>query len=240
MTSVRAVAVHDVVAATFPREVTEENLVARAVGKALDTTLSQLGHEARIGRRPTVTWMQSLADRELRDALDEGAVDVPADQYAAALEEIRGVARAFRESVLFRLSRPRSRLLVIGADAAVYAQPDFWDGRDHIYEMKSYRAVPPPPDVALQVRLFQLAFPGFSATLVCFDRHARPVTTTSATLPAPTPTETADGLRRARAVALTRGRECVLEYVAGTIVRVSAPADAESTEGTDDGGRGAT
>jgi hypothetical protein len=105
----------------------------------------------------------------------------------------------------------------------VYAQPDFWDGARRIYELKSYSAIPPPPDVGLQLRLFQLAFPGFSTELVCLDRHHLPVTSTSAEIPPPTPEEAADALNRAISVAREFGEEKVAAYMEGPFVHYALP-----------------
>jgi hypothetical protein len=223
MTTVRTVAVHDVVSATYPREVREPDRVAMAIGKAIDVTLSQVGHQARTGRRPTATSTQALAAQQLDLALEEGGVDLTPADRATSLTEIFDVARAFRKSAIFGLPRPRSHLLLIGADVGIYAQPDYWDGKSRFYEMKSYLAIPPRPDIALQLRLFQLAFPGLEAILVCIDRHARPVATTSAVIPPPTETEAAEGLRRAVEVARSSGRERVLEYVDVPLIRVADP-----------------
>jgi hypothetical protein len=225
VTTVRTVAVHDVVAAAFPREVRDDDRVAMAKGKAIDAALSQLSHEARIGRRTTAASVEATALRELDDALAEGAVEIPPAERAETVEEVRGVTRAFRASVLFGLARPRSHLLLIGPDAGVYAQPDYWNGRDRIYEMKSYRAIPPKPEVALQLRLFQLAFPGCAAFLVCIDRHARPVATTTAAIAPPSEADARAALGLARSVALASGRPRQLEYVDAPIVRVAAPAE---------------
>lgn len=121
------------------------------------------------------------------------------------------------------LARPRSRLILINERVGVYAQPDYWNGRDRFYEMKSYHALPMPPDVGLQMELFQLAFPGLRAFLACFDRHAVPVTTTIEEIPAPSP-ETADEvLKMAYQVGLEKGIDKVLEYVDNPVVRYAIP-----------------
>jgi hypothetical protein len=223
MVTIRTVAVHDVVAAAYPRESKESDLTAMAIGKAIDATLSHLSHEARVRRPPTVAAIRSYGASTLDEALDEAGVDLSAAEREATLTEMHEVAQAFRKSVLLGLPRPRSRLVLIGERVGVYAQPDYWDGRDRFYEMKSYLAVPLRPEVALQLRLFQLAFPGFTALLVCIDRHAHPVATTTATIPPPTLAETADALRLAAQVAETTGRDRVLQYVDAPIVRYGLP-----------------
>jgi hypothetical protein len=134
------------------------------------------------------------------------------------------VLQAYRLSEIFGLARPRTRVIVIGGTVGVYAQPDYWDGRGRFFEMKSYRAIPPPPDVALQLRLFQLAFPQFEAVLVCIDRHARPVETTSAVIPPLTREETASALRLAFDVGWEFGHEKVLEYMEGPFTHYPLPA----------------
>ena len=114
---------------------------------------------------------------------------------------------------MFGLPRPKSRLIVIDGTAGIYAGPDYWNGRDRFFEMKSYHAVPPPPDVALQLQLFQLAFTGLAAYLFCIDRHAVPVTATVTAIAPPTPEETRATLELAYRVAIEKGQEKVLEYV---------------------------
>jgi hypothetical protein len=223
MTTVRTVAVHDVVAAAFPREEREEDRVAMAIGKAIDGTLSQVGHEARIGRHPTAAAGQRLVAERLQEALDEAGADLGPPARDAVLAELRDVLRQFRSSPLYGLPRPRSRLLLLDGAVGVYAQPDYWDGARRFFEMKSYLAIPPRPDVALQVRLFQLAFPGLEAVLVCIDRHARPVATSTLVVPPPTPGESRDALVLARDVARVSGRDRVLEYIDAPIVRLSVP-----------------
>jgi hypothetical protein len=192
-----------------------------AVGSAIDTALAQASHQFRMGRRPTAESMnrhaQTVLDEELRDADLELAPEV----RVRVLAEISGVLQAFRRSELFGLPRPRSRLVLIDERAGVYAQPDYWDGRDRFYEMKSYYASPIPPDVALQLRLFLLAFPNFRGTLACFDRHHLPVKSTLVELAPLTNQETLEVLSLARRVCEEMGKDKVLEYVDTPIVRYS-------------------
>jgi len=216
---VKTVAAHEVVQAVYPREVTERDEVGMAVGKAIDETLSRFSHEFFQGRRPTLTSMHRLAtetlDRELADA---DLALAPADRQAQ-LSAVSGVLQAFRRSEVMGLSRPRSRLVLINEEVGVYAQPDYWNGRDRFYEMKSYLARPTPPDVELQLRLFQLAFPGFRAFLACFDRHATPVVTNIAEAPSLTPTVAETVLRVAYRTGREKGIDKVLEYIDNPVVR---------------------
>jgi hypothetical protein len=219
MTSIQTVATHEVVQAAYPRPVTERDEVGMAVGKAIDETLSRYSHEFSQSRRPTVSSMQRLAtevlDRELADADLSLAPSDRQQQLAAAF----GVLQAFRRSEVMGLPRPRSRLILINERVGVYAQPDYWNGRDRFYEMKSYLARPPPPDVELQLRLFQCAFPKFQGFLACFDRHATPVTTVIEGVP-PLDPSVADGvLKLAYRTGLELGTEKVLEYVDNPVVR---------------------
>lgn len=219
MTTLRTVPVHEVVRRTFPRPPPEEkDHVAMATGRAIDGAVTQLGHELRTGRRPTTAAMQALAAELLDEGLAEAAVEVPAGERERILGKVTASLQAYRRSPIVGLARPRTHVLVINDEVGVYAQPDFWDGRTRFYEMKSYRAIPPPPDVALQLRLFQLAFPGLQAVLLCLDRHADPVTATTWDVPRPTDAETEEALRRALDVGREFGEPKVREYMSGPFV----------------------
>ena len=221
MTSVRTLATHEVVRAAYPRPVTESDEVGMAVGKAIDETLSQYSHAFGQSRRPTVSAMHRLAaevlDRELADA--DLQLSVP--ERERQLAEVAAVLQAFRRSEVMGLSRPRSRLILINEQVGVYAQPDYWDGRDRFYEMKSYRANPMPPDVELQLHLFQCAFPGFRAFLACYDRHATPVTTHIDQIQPLEPATAETVLRFAYRTGLEKGTTKVLEYIDSPTVRYS-------------------
>jgi len=221
MTSVKTLATHEVVRTVYPRMVTESDEVGMAVGKAIDETLSQYSHQFRQSRRPTVTAMNRLAaevlDRELADA----DVRLTPQERGRQLTGVAAVVQAFRRSEVMGLPRPRSRLILINEQVGVYAQPDYWDGRDRFYEMKSYHANPMPPDVELQIRLFQCAFPGFRAYLACFDRHATPVTTHIDLVPPLDPPAAEAVLGLAYRTGLERGTTKVLEYIDSPTVRYS-------------------
>jgi hypothetical protein len=219
MTAVRTVAAHQVVQAAYPRPVTEKDEIGMAVGKAIDETLSRYSHDFAQARRPTVASMQRLATEVLdRELADTDLTLIPNDRQQQ-LAAVFGVLQAFRRSEVMGLPRPRSRLILINECVGVYAQPDYWNGRDRFYEMKSYLARPTPPDVELQLRLFQCAFPQFRAFLACFDRHATPVVTAIEEVP-PLEPGVADGvLRLAYRTGLEQGTEKVLEYVDNPIVR---------------------
>jgi hypothetical protein len=107
----------------------------------------------------------------------------------------------------------------------VYAQPDYWDGRANFYEMKSYLAFPPPPEVGLQLKLFQLAFPGVAAHLASFDRHHLPVRSQIDRLPTLTENEVKELLALALRVGLEHGVTKVLEYVDVPIIRYRLEVD---------------
>lgn len=219
MSLVRAVAAHEIVRAAYPRPVVEGQEVGLAAGKAIDTLLARLSHERAQGRRFGVGALTSIAAEVFDDELAaSGAAAEPAkrEQLLAAVPSI---VRAFRLSVLFGLARPRSRLVLVNGRAGYYAQPDFWDGRGAIYEMKSYNALPPRPEITLQLRLFQLAFPGFRPFLVCLDRHATPVTTTVTEIPPMTPDERSELLRLGERVALELGTDRVFEYIPPPVIR---------------------
>lgn len=224
MTTVKTVAAHEVVQAAYPRPVTERDEVGIAVGKAIDEALARFSHEFGQGRRPTLSAMNRLAfevlDRELADA---DVVLIPEDRERQRAA-VSGVLQAFRRSEVMGLSRPRSRMILVNERVGVYAQPDYWDGRDRFYEMKSYHADPMPPDIRLQVELFQLAFPGFHAFVAWFDRHATPVTTTIEGVPPLGPATTAEVVALAYRTGLESGVEKVLEYIDSPIVRYSIPS----------------
>jgi hypothetical protein len=220
VTTVRIVAAHEVVARAYPRPPPEDkDEVAMATGTAIDGTVSRLSYELRNGRSPSATSLRALATTLFDDRLAEASVTVPETERTARLEETWAVVQAFRRSGICGFTRPRSRLILIGEQVGVYAQPDFWDGRARFYEMKSYRAVPPPPDIALQLRLFQLAFPRFEAVLVCFDRHVRPVETLMAPAPPLDEATTEATLRLAWETGLELGTEKVLEYLDAPTIR---------------------
>ncbi len=221
MTAVKTVATHEVVQAAFPRPVTEKDEIGMAVGKAIDETLSRFSHEFRESRRPTLTSMNRLATEVLDRELADADVQLTPKDREQQLAEVFGVLQAFRRSEVMGLSRPRSRVILINEQVGVYAQPDYWDGRDRFYEMKSYYANPTPPDVRLQLQLFQCAFPGFRAFLASFDRHATPVTSTIESI-APLERETMEEvLQLSYRTGLEKGTEKVLEYIDNPTVRYS-------------------
>lgn len=221
MTIVKTAAAHEIVQAAYPRPVNEKDEIGKAVGKAIDDTLSRYSYEFAQSRRPTRTAMNRQAAETLDEELANADVRLAAEDRARQLEAISGVMQAFRRSEVMGLARPRSRLILINGRVGIYAQPDFWDSRDRFYEMKSYHASPIPPDVWLQLRLFQCAFPRFRAFLACFDRHSAPVTTTIEEIPTLDPTAAEEVLRVAFRTALEKGTDKVLEYVDNPIVRYS-------------------
>jgi len=225
MTTIRTIPVHQIVERTYPRPVpTDRDEVAKAAGRAFDGVMSQLGHEARERRRPSASAMRALGERLFDEALEEAGVEAPAPEREKILGQLRGMLQAYRGSAIFGLARPKTRVILIGGRVGVYAQPDYWDGKSRIYEMKSYRAIPPSPDVALQVRLFQLAYPGFETVLICLNRHASPVETTSMMVPSPTSQEVAATLRLAFDLGQAFGEEKVLEYMEGPFMRYELSA----------------
>jgi len=224
MTVVKTVAAHEVVQATYPRPVTERDELGMAVGKAIDETLSRFSHEFAQGRKPTLAAMNRLATEALDRELAEADLSLVPSDRQTQLASVSGVLQAFRRSEVMGLPRPRSRLVLLNERTGFYAQPDYWNGRDRFYEMKSYRADPVPPDVVLQVRLFQCAFPGFQAYLACFDRHATPVTTSIAPMPMLAETDRLEVLKLAQRTAVDKGVEKVLEYIDNPIVRYTVPA----------------
>ena len=233
MTVVRMIPAHEVVRRTYPRPPPEDrDKIAMAVGKAVDGALTEFGYQLRQGRHPTQTAIGSLASTLLDEALEEAAVAMEPSERASTVAKVHEVVRAYRRSEIAGLARPRTRVVLIGGAVGVYAQPDYWDGRGRIFEMKSYRAVPPPPDVALQVRLFQLAFPTFEAVLICLDRHATPVEVTSSVVAPPTPDETSATLRLAYDLGRAFGEEKVLEYIDSPTVHYPAPSPRSDPAGT--------
>ena len=226
MTEIRTLPVHAVVRHVYPRPTTEKDELAMAVGKAIDAALSRFSYEARRGYRLTQRAMQTRAAEFLDDELATAGVEAAQVDRASILAEFEGMIRAFRSSVLYGLSRPRTRVILIGSEVGVYAQPDFWDGASRFFELKSYLAIPPPPDVAMQVELFQLAFPRFESILVCIDRHARPVQTTLAVVPRPSPARVQELLRTAYDLARATGEPKVREYVDGPFIPYAVPPPA--------------
>ncbi|MGA8663973.1 MAG: hypothetical protein WB809_02740 [Thermoplasmata archaeon] len=223
MTTARTIAAHEIVRAAYPRPVTEKDEIGMAVGRAIDETLSRYSYEFAQARRPTRTAMNRMATEILDRELEDADVQLPADDRSKQLAAISAVLQAFRASEVMGLSRPRSRLILINERVGVYAQPDFWDGHARFYEMKSYHATPTPPDVCLQLQLFQCAFPTFRAFLACFDRHATPVTTTIEELPPIDPVVAQGVLQLAYRTGLEKGVDKVLEYVDSPTVRYVIP-----------------
>jgi hypothetical protein len=223
MTTVKTVAAHQVVQATYPRPVTEKDEIGMALGKAIDETLSRYSYEFAQGRKPTRASMNRMAEEVLNRELEEADVALAPADRVRELAKVGEVLQAFRRSEVMGLSRPRSRLILLNERVGVYAQPDYWDGRDRFYEMKSYRANPIPPDIRLQVQLFQCAFPKFRAFLAWFDRHATPVSTTIEEVPPLDPGITQEVLRLAYRVGLESGSDKVLEYVDAPTVRYVLP-----------------
>ncbi|MGA8303739.1 MAG: hypothetical protein WA691_04115 [Thermoplasmata archaeon] len=221
MTTVRTIATHDVVATAYPRPVTERDEIGMAAGKAIDEALSRFSYEYSQSRRATFTamgrWATEVLDAELADA----DVQLSVGQRDQQLAEVFGVLRAFRNSELMGLTRPRSRMILINEQIGVYAQPDYWDGKDRFYEMKSYQASPMPPDVRLQIQLFQCAFPGFRAFLASFDRHATPVSTSIEPVEPPAPAARDTVLKLAFQTGVEKGTAKVLEYIDNPAVRYS-------------------
>ena len=231
MTTLRTIAVHEVVQRTYPRPPRPEDEVGKAVGRAIDGTQSHFSHEFRQGRRPTATAMRTYGEALLQEELAQAALELTPSDLASLLAQLNGTLQAFRKSPAFGLARPRSRLLVIDRRVGVYAQPDFWDARRRFFEVKSYRALPPPPDVALQMRLFQLAFPGFESVLLCIDRHTTPVETSALVVPPPTSEETLDALRLAFDLGEEFGQPKVLEYLEGPFVYYDRPGNSAGPPG---------
>jgi hypothetical protein len=221
VTSIRTVAAHEVVRSVYPREVTERDAIGMAAGKAIDVAVTELSHQFRQRRRPTLAATERLARETFDDEIAAAMIDLAPDVRALQIRQLGNALRAFRVSPLLGLTRPKSRLVVIDEQVGIYAQPDYWDGRDRVFEMKSYHADPIPPDVGLQLTIFQLAFPGFHAYLAEIDRRADTVRAELRAIPPVHDTERDRVLRVARDVALAQGQERVLEYVDSPVVRYS-------------------
>jgi hypothetical protein len=228
MTTIRVLAAHEIVQLTYPRPPTEKQEFGMAVGKAIDSTLSRYSHEFDRGFRPTVSSMNRLAEASLEEELRDIDLTVEASERARARQQISAVLQAFRKSEVFGLPRPRTRMILVNELVGVYTQPDYWDRKSRFYEMKSYLAIPPPPHVALQLRLFQLGFSGFDAFLICVDRHATPPGVTVAPIPRLTPEEMAETLRLALSAGMQSGKEKVLEFIDSPVVRYSIDREAAS------------
>ncbi len=221
MTLVKTLATHEIVQIAYPRPVTERDPLGMAAGKAIDAALSRYNHEFRQDRRPTASAMNKFATSILDEELKDADVALGPESREKILLQIAGVLQAFRRSEVFGLPRPRTRLILINGRVGVYAQPDYWDGRGRFYEMKSYRAVPLPPDVELQLKLFQLAFAGFHAFLACFNRHTLPVEVIVTEIPGLSDEQAREVLSVAYQTGLHDGKEKVLEYIDSPIVQYS-------------------
>ncbi len=221
MTIVKTLATHEIVQIAYPRPVTERDQLGTATGKAIDAALSRYSHEFRQDRRPTASAMNRFATSILDEELKDADVALGPEGREKVLGQISGVLRAFRRSEIFGLPRPRTRLILINGRVGVYAQPDYWDGRGRFYEMKSYRAVPPPPDVELQLELFQLAFGGLRAFLACFNRHSTPVGVSVTEVPRLSDERAREVLAVAYQTGLLQGKEKILEYIDSPLVQYS-------------------
>ncbi len=223
MTTVRTVAAHQIVADRFPKPPREEDALAIASGAAVDHAVSQFAYGTRLGRRPSLEGTANEGMRRFDEVLAENPGAADEAGRAEVRRQVEGTLRAYRKSPLVGLPRPPSRIVLIGTRFGYYAQPDFWDGRSRFFEMKSYAAAPTKPDLKLQLSLFQLAFPGLEAILVCFDRRSDPVPMTLASLPSPSPEDERALLGLASEVIGRLGEEKVLEYVRAPAVHYSMP-----------------
>jgi hypothetical protein len=221
LTTIKTLAAHEVVQLAYPRPPTERQEFGMAVGKSIDSTLSRYSHEYDRGLRPTVGAMNRFAATVLEEELKDIDLSVDAPEKAHALEQIAAVLQAFRKTEVFGLPRPRTRMILINDQVGVYTQPDYWDRKNRFYEMKSYRAIPPPPDVLLQLRLFQLGFAPLEAYLVCVNRHVTPPDVTITPIPPGTREETVATLDQALKLGREHGAEKVLEYIDSLVVRYS-------------------
>lgn len=219
MTTVKTLAAHEVVQLTYPRPPTERQEFGMAVGKAIDSTLARYSHEFDQRLRPTVSAMNRFARTVLDDELRDIDLVVDPSERLKAEEQIAAVLQAFRKTEVFGLPRPRTRMILIDERVGVYTQPDYWDRKSRFYEMKSFRAVPLPPDVALQLRLFQLGFAGLDAFLLCVNRHSTPPEVTITPVPRMTPAESEATLRESLRLGLESGHEKVLEFIDSPVVR---------------------
>lgn len=231
MTEVKTLASHEVVRAVFPRPVTERDELGIVEGRVIDSAVSRYSHESAGGLRPTATAIHRFGAEMLDDELADAHLPIGTAEKERILRQLAAVIKAFRSSPLFGLPRPRSRLILINRSVGVYAQPDFWDGKRKIFEMKSYRALPPPADVELQLQLFQLGFPGLEEVLVCLDRHSDPVDVASATLPAISEATARGVLARALEVGAELGQKKVLEYVDSPIIHYDVGTGPASSAG---------
>ncbi|HLY77209.1 MAG TPA: hypothetical protein VKT21_04940 [Thermoplasmata archaeon] len=231
MTTIKTLAAHELVRLTYPRPPTEHQELGMAVGKAIDSTLSRYSHDYERGLRPTIGAMSRLASSILDQELVDIDLSVATTERAHAQEQIVAVLQAFRKTEVFGLPRPKTRMILIDDQVGVYTQPDYWDRKHRFYEMKSYRAVPPPPDVTLQLRLFQLGFAGLDGFLVCVNRHVTPPDVSITPVPRTTPEESLGTLRLALYLGLQNGREKVLEFIDSPVVRYSVGSRPENDPG---------
>jgi hypothetical protein len=221
MTLVKTLATHDIVQLVYPRPITESDKLGIAVGKAIDGALSRYGYESGQDRRPTVSRMNKMAVEMLDNELMEADIELPPEEWEKLQNQLSGVLQAYRHSDIFGLPRPKTRMILINKQVGIYAQPDYWDESAQIYEMKSYKAIPHPPDVDLQLKIFQLAYPGFQTFLLCINRHATPVDTFCEKIAPLTDEEVKTTLQMVYQKGLEHGKDKVLEYVDNPIVTYS-------------------
>jgi hypothetical protein len=162
--------------------VTEEvrqRLRLRSYGKALHKAIVRLGRSRDVDKA-LETFMQVLKKDELFPIMErDGAVEDMRSSAKKALEAFRGTE--IYEWFGFRYVTIKPRLILIGDSLGVYAQPDLKAVDDSaIYDIKTMDLQSAPREfekVRLQMRIFQLAFPGAKAIILCIPYDHDKITT---------------------------------------------------------------
>lgn len=153
----------------------KSNIINMILGKCLDETVTQMNYysyKSEFKRNISLNAMKSFAVMLNSELIKNNIILDNKDKknyYAMGWRFIN----AFKKSELYEntLLRDRTRLIIINDEAGIYAQPDFVDYYNEImYEMKSFSLKPVPKYVKMQVKIFQLAYPGFESKLIAFPR----------------------------------------------------------------------
>ena len=177
----RTFATHELVNYKYP--VVDSDPLGLAFGRAFDKAITELMYYksnswyGRIGPKKALRHFMY----EFRNSLSElKDIDVPREEVTEVASRAWRMLSAFASTDLYRkfALKERTRVVVIGdvslkEGIGMYAQPDFtdWYGRE-IYEIKTYPLEGERLDRAkYQTRLFQLAYPEHSASLLGFKEN---------------------------------------------------------------------
>jgi len=183
----RTFATHELVNYKYPVENSDQ--VGLAFGRAFDKAVTQLMYYksnswyGRVGPRKALRHFMYEFRNSLSELKNNSGTDVPREKVTEVASRAWRMLSAFTSTDLYRrfALKERTRVVVIENRGDVllkegigmYAQPDFtdWYGRE-IYEIKTYPLEKEWLERAkYQARLFQLAYPEYSASLLGFNEN---------------------------------------------------------------------